>query len=218
MELIADTFVNLLTNGLVFITAILGGSFGLAILVFTLVTRVLMYPLTAKQLRSSRAMQNLQPKIKEIQEKHKNDRARLQREQMALFKQAGVNPVGCLGPMIIQLPIFIALFYAIRKALADTPESLVSLSSKLYDWLPIVGGEIPLNSKFLGVDMGLTPSDEGGAAIVLFPLLVGGSTYVVQKMISTQSSDARQQSMTSMMTWMMPIMLGFWTIGFPIGL
>ena len=218
MEFVADGLVNLLTNGLVFFAAIVGGSFGLAIILFTIVTRVILYPLTVKQLRSTRGMQQLQPRIKELQEKYKNDRQRLQREQMRLFKEAGVNPIGCLGPVVIQFPIWIGLFYAIRKSLADTPESLISLSSKLYSWLPQTSEAIPLNSQFLGMDMGLTPSDEGGAAIIFLPLLVGGSMYIVQKMSTLPNADARQQSMSSMMTWMFPLMFGFWTLSFPIGL
>ena len=218
MELIADTVVNLLTNGLVFFTAILGGNFGLGIIFFTIISRIVLYPLTAKQLRSTRAMQLLQPRINELKEKYKNDQQKVQREQMRLFREAGVNPLGCLGPMIVQMPVFIGLFYAIRKALADTPEGLVSLEGKLWSWLPLVNETIPLNSTFLGMDLGLTPAETGGGALLLMPLLVGGSMYVVQKMTTQHSTDPRQNSMSSMMSWMLPIMFGFWTLSFPNGL
>ena len=202
-----------ITNGLVFFSAILGGNFGLAIILFTLVTRVILYPLTVKQLRSTRAMQQLQPRIKELQERHKNDRARLQREQMRLFKEAGVNPLGCLGPIMIQMPIWIGLFYAIRSSVADTPEGLVSLSNKLYSWLPLVDEVIPLNSSFLWMDLGRPDPSP-----LIMPLLVGASMWVVQKMSTIPSADPRQQSTTNMMTWMFPIMFGFWTLTFPSGL
>ena len=131
-------------NGLVLLYVVLGSNFGLAIIAFTIISRILMFPLTMRQLRQTSAMQKLAPQMKSMQEKYKNDRQRLQREQMRLYREAGVNPLGCLGPMIIQMPIFFGLFIAIRAALADTPEGLVSLSSKLYSWLP--GGDAAILS------------------------------------------------------------------------
>ena len=92
--------------------------------------------------------------MKEMQERYKNDKTRLQREQMKLFKEAGVNPLGCLGPIFLQLPIFIALFYALRNVLADTPESLVNLSQNLYAGLPFGNGAAPIEQAFLGMELG----------------------------------------------------------------
>ena len=116
-----EGLVRPLMNGLVLFYGLLFSNLGLSILALTLVTRIILYPLTVKQLRSTRRMQELQPRMKELQEKYKNDKTRLQREQMKMFKEAGVNPLGCLGPIFLQLPIFIALFYALRDVLADTP-------------------------------------------------------------------------------------------------
>lgn len=207
-----------MTNGLVFLYTILGRDFGLAIIVFTLLTRIILFPLTVKQLKSTKAMQQLQPKLKAMQEKFKNDRAKQQREQMLLFKEAGVSPLGCLGPMIIQLPIFIGMFYAIRNTLADTPEKLIDLSLMLYSWLPGVDAAVPLKSHFLGLDLGLTPQQQGGVVMILLPVLVGASMYVVQKMTTMPTTDPRQQSTNQMMTWMFPLMFGFFTLSFPNGL
>ena len=202
-----------MTNGLVFFYTILGGNFGLAIIFFTIVVRIFLYPMTLRQLRSTKAMQQLQPRLKELQERYKNDRARHQREQMRLFRESGVNPLGCLGPIIIQFPIWIGLFYAIRTALADTPEGLISLSQKLYAWLPLVDEAVPLSSHFLWMDLG-----KPDPSPLVMPLLVGISMWVVQKMAALPSADPRQQSTTNMMNWMMPIMFGFWTLTFPSGL
>jgi YidC/Oxa1 family membrane protein insertase len=202
-----------MTNGLVFFYAILGSNFGLAILGFTVASRVVLYPLTAKQLRQTRAMQAMQPRIKAIQAKYKNDKQRASQEQMKLFRESGVNPLGCLGPMIIQLPIWIGLFYAIRSALADTPEGLVGLSQQLYGWLPLVNEAIPLNNRFLWMDLG-----QPDPSPIIMPVLVGASMWVVQKMMSTQGGDPQQQSTTNMMNWMMPLMFGFFTLSFPAGL
>ncbi|MEE9285762.1 MAG: YidC/Oxa1 family membrane protein insertase [Dehalococcoidia bacterium] len=205
-----------MTNGLVFFYFILGSNFGFAIIFFTIVTRVLMYPLTMRQLRQTRAMQSLAPRMKAVQAKYKDDRQRLQREQMRLYREAGVNPLGCLGPLIIQMPIFIGLFISIRAALADTPEGLVSLSQKLYSWLPGLNESIPLNSRFLGLNLGDTPAD--GPLPIVLPVLVGGTMWVVQKMAQTHTHDTTQPGVGSMMTWMLPLMFGFWTLAFPNGL
>ena len=207
-----------LTNVLVFLYTILGSNFGLAIIVFTILTRVVLYPFTIKQLKSTLAMQQMQPRLKALQERLKNDKTRLQREQMLLFKEAGVSPLGCLGPIILQMPIFIGMFYAIRDTLADTPEQLVSLSKAVYAWLPGGDSAIPLNSHFLGMDLGRTPQEAGGVLLVIMPVLVGGTMWVVQKMSSTASTDPTQQSTTAMMNWMFPLMFGFFTLNFPNGL
>ena len=207
-----------MTNSLVFIDALIGGNFGLAIILFTILTRVVLYPLTLRQLRSTRAMQELQPRIKALQEKYKNDRQRLQKEQLKMFREAGVNPLGCLGPLILQMPIFIGLFQVIRTVVADTPEGLVTLSQRLYSWLPLTDAIVPLNTSFLGMDLGSQVIDNPGIYMVLFPVLVGGSMWVVQKMSQTPSMDPAQQSTQQMMTVMFPLMFGFFTLNFPAGL
>jgi YidC/Oxa1 family membrane protein insertase len=204
-------------NALVFLYTVLGSNFGLAIIVFTLLTRVILYPLSVKQLKSTRAMQSLAPRQKALQERFKNDRARLQKEQMALFKEAGVSPLGCLGPIFLQLPVFIGMFYAVSDTLADTPEKLVNLSRALYSWLPGGDAAIPLNSSFLGMDLGQTPSQAGGVFFILLPLLVGGTMWLVQKQTTTPSQDPQQQMQTQMMNWMFPMMFGVFTINFPNG-
>lgn len=213
-----EGLVRPLMNGLVLFYGLLFSNLGLSILALTLVTRIILYPLTVKQLRSTRRMQELQPRMKELQEKYKNDKTRLQREQMKMFKEAGVNPLGCLGPIFLQLPIFIALFYALRDVLADTPESLVGLSQKLYDGLPFADAAVPLNHSFLGMELGaLVSANPAGYAFIL-PLVVGGSTWLVQKATMTPTADPQQQSTQRMLQWMMPIMLGFFTLSFPAGL
>ncbi|MSQ25354.1 MAG: membrane protein insertase YidC [Dehalococcoidia bacterium] len=205
-----------MANGLVFFYAILGSNFGLSIIFFTLVTRVLLYPLTIKQLRSTRAMMAMQPRMKELQAKYKDDKASQSREMMKLYKEAGVNPLGCLGPMIIQLPIWIGLYSALRSVLADTPEGLVSLSQKLYSWLPFVNESIPINNHFLWMDLGRP--DSAPLTMMIMPILVGASMWVVQKMSTVPSTDPKQRQQTQLMNWMFPLIFGFWTLSFPSGL
>ncbi|MEZ4499672.1 MAG: membrane protein insertase YidC [Thermomicrobiales bacterium] len=107
-----NAFVDLLERALDFLASTLHSA-GLAVIVFTIIIKTLMLPLTIKATRSSRSMQELQPKIKELQKKHKNDRQMLSQETMKLYSQYGVNPMaGCL-PMLIQMPIFFGLYRSI---------------------------------------------------------------------------------------------------------
>ena len=112
-------------------------SFGISIIALTIITRLLMYPLTVKQLRSTKAMQSLQPQLAEIQKKYARDKTKLAQEQMRLYKESGVSPAGCLVPMAVQMPIWIAVYQSIILALAVAPEALLNLSRYLYSW-PIV--------------------------------------------------------------------------------
>ena len=101
-----------LTNVMVILTVVCFGSFGAAILLFTILSRALLFPLTLRGLRSMRAMQDIQPKLQDVQKKYSDPRRRSE-ETMKLYKEAGINPLGCLGPQIIQFPIFIALYQVI---------------------------------------------------------------------------------------------------------
>jgi len=94
------------------------GSWGIAIILLTICVRIVIFPLTWKQIKSQRAMQALQPKIKELQRKHKGDKKKLQQETMRLYQEYRVNPFASCLPLLLQLPIFICLYYAIR----GTPE------------------------------------------------------------------------------------------------
>ncbi|MFQ5874245.1 MAG: YidC/Oxa1 family membrane protein insertase, partial [Dehalococcoidia bacterium] len=169
-------FIDVMVNALIFLYGILGSNFGLSIIAFTIIVRIILYPLTRKQLRASRAMTSLQPKIREIQKKYAKDRARISQETMRLYKEEGVNPIGCLGPMLIQLPILIGLYRAILQALPGSPEGFVDLSQRLWSWVPGVHDAIPLNERFLGLDLSSNP---GVSPLGVFiALLVGGSMWV----------------------------------------
>jgi YidC/Oxa1 family membrane protein insertase len=197
-------------NSLIALTNVLWGNFGLAIIVLTVVVRLILFPLTVRQTQSTKAMQLLQPKIQELQKKYAKDQRKLQQEMMKVYKEAGINPLGCLWPMLIQLPIWIALYQSIMQALAATPESLLSLSQHLYHWAA-VGQAVPLNEHFLWLRL----SQPGDLVLVV---LVAGTMWIQQKMVTPPPSDPRQQTMTSMTTLMMPLMFGFFTLSFPSGL
>jgi len=195
-------------NLLIILSNVFGGSFGVAIIALTFLVRGLTTPLTLRQLRSSRALQQLQPRLQEIQKKYKDPRRRSE-ETMRLYKEAGVNPFGCLLPMLIQLPIWIALYRGLTVTVGGTPERLFELGGLLYDW-SYIQDAIPLASKFLWLDLGQPD--------FILPFLVGISTYFQTKTTQTRSTDPRTQSMNQMMLWMMPLMFGWFSLTVPSGL
>ena len=134
----SNVFIQPMINTLILLYSLAFSNFGIAIAIFTIVIRAAMMPLTVKQSKQMKAMSALQPKIKEIQSRFANDKQRQSKETMQLYKDQGVNPIGCLGPMFIQMPIWIGLYQAILKTVPTTPESLVGLSGNLYTWLPFV--------------------------------------------------------------------------------
>src|SRR6185295_1366536 len=146
-DLILNPFITVLT----LLYSIFGNSPAAAIILFTILVRVIMQPLNAQQMRSSKAMQELQPELKKLQDKHKNDREKLAQEQMRLYKEKGINPLGGCLPLIIQLPIWIGLYQAINHALAATPLQLLDLSGRFM--LPGLDKLVPLNNVWLGMDL-----------------------------------------------------------------
>ena len=204
--------VNPILNALVVLYSILFSQFGLAIIVFTVIMRLIMLPLQVKQTKQIKGMQSLQPKMKEIQQRYPKDPQRRSQETMRLYREAGVNPLGCLGPMLIQLPIWIGLYRALLKSLGTTPDHLVGLSQRLYSWNPLADSAIPLSSNFFGLDLA-NPDPTP-----ILPVLVGVSTWAQQKMTTMPSVDPRQASTNNMMLWMMPFMLAFFAFTFPSGL
>lgn len=204
-------FIKPMLNSLIVLYDALFHNFGIAIVIFTVVVRLAMTPLTLKQIRSSQKMATMQPKLQELQKKYGKDKQRLSQETMKVYKEYGMNPLGCLGPMVIQMPIWIALYSVILKALAATPDDLLNLNKFLYSW-PIVHQLVPLKESFLWLN--LSRPDP----LYLLPILVGGSMWVQQKMTIMPGADPRQQSMNKMMLWMMPGMFGVFTLGFASGL
>jgi len=197
---------------MVVVTKYLFNNLGLTIIALTLIIRAVMYPLSRKQLLSTKKMQELQPKLAEIQKKYAKDRQKLAKEQMALYKEAGVSPTGCLLPMIVQMPIWIALYQSISRVLLTTPEGLLSLSRHLYTSWSLVFDQVPLNSQFLWLDLGIADK------FIILPILVGVTMWIQQKMTTPNYSDPQQQSQSQMMLWMMPLLFAFMSLSFNSGL
>jgi len=209
MELWNSGPVALMLNTLIALSSYLFGSFGLTIIVLTIIIRGVMYPLTVKQLRATRAMQALQPKIAELQKKYAKDKQRLAQEQMKLYKESGMSPAGCAVPMLIQMPIWIALYQSIIRVLAVTPEALLGLSQRLWSW-PVVYSMLPLDNNFLRFNL-VNPN-------MPLAILVGVTMWLTQKMITPTTTDPQQRSQSQLMLWMMPLMFGFIAMSVPSGL
>lgn len=220
-----DFIVNPFTTLLVFLYSIFNDMV-LAIAVFTVLIRLLTYPLTAQQMRSSAAMQEMQPELKKLQEKYKNDREKLAQEQMKLYREAGINPLGGCLPLLIQFPIFIALYQAIIHALAATPTQLLDLSGRLL--IPGMDQAVPLNNIWLGLNLTQPPNFGLGG----FPLIVGGilvflvfiTTWVQFKVTmpnvppNDDGTPNQAAAMSQSMGTIMPVMYAFFALTFSIGL
>lgn len=167
-----------------------GENYGVAIIIVTLLIRLLILPLMIKQLRSTKAMQALQPEIKKLREKYSSKdqktQQQLQQETMALFQKNGVNPLAGCFPILIQMPILIGFYHAIMRT-----------------------AEIKKHT-FLWFDLG-SPDP-----LFLLPIIAGVATFIQQKlMMAGNQSDNPQMAI---MLWVMPIMIIVFAISFPAAL
>ena len=204
-----DLFINPLINALVLLNIVVSGNFGLSIILFTILLRIVTIPFTIRQLESTKAMQAAQPEMQTIQKKYKDPKRR-QEEMVKLYREHNINPLGCFMPMLIQMAVFIALYRALAHLVGGSPESLVGLSQRLYP-IGVLQEQIPLNQSFLWMNMG-----EADTTFIL-PLIVGLSTYVQQRMTITPNASPQQQQQQQMMTWLLPMMLVFFTLNLPAG-
>jgi YidC/Oxa1 family membrane protein insertase len=183
----------------------------MAIILLTIIVNLIILPVTLKQIRSSKAMQDIQPKLAELQKKYAKDKNKLAQEQMKLYKEAGMNPAGCILPLLIQMPVWLVLYQAIVKVLGATPEAYLLLSKYLYSW-PVIYSALPLSGQFLWFNLGAPDT------YYILPILVGATMWIQQKMVTTPNPDPRQQQQSQMMLWMMPIIFAYFTLTFPSGL
>ncbi len=171
------------------------GNYGVAIILLTVVTRVLFYPLTVKSMKSMKAMQALQPQINSLRAKYKNDPQRLQRETMELYRANKVNPLGGCLPMVAQVPIFYALYLAL------------SVSVELQNAAFLCVGRV------FGLDIWICDLASHDPTYVL-PILMGITMFVQQKM-TPMGGDPRQ---AKIMLVVMPIFFTAMFINLPSGL
>ncbi len=177
------------------------GNYGIAIIIITILIKALFWPLTAKSYKSMKAMQKLQPKIMKLREKYKDDREAMNREMMGLYKTYKVNPMGGCLPMVIQIPVFIALYRLLDYALElrHAPFALWINDLSAPDRLFHFGFNIPLM--------------EPPAGIPVLTLLMGASMFLQQKMTPTPGDPTQAKIMM-----FMPVFFTFIFINFPSGL
>lgn len=212
MGIISDFFHVILTEpltNLFILLSTLTGNAGFGVILLTIIIRVATLPLTIKQMHSTRMMSALSPRLQELQKKYKDPRRRSE-EQMKLYREAGVNPLGCLSSMFLQFPILISLYATFRIAVGEGPESLIKISESLYGW-GFLQSAIPLNANFLWLHLGRPDP-------LATPVLVAATTYVLQKVTMLPTTDERMKAQNSMMTLMMPLIFGWITISLPSGL
>lgn len=216
---------NPMLNAMLFLYQFIG-NYGVAIIVFTVLVGVITMPFRIKSQQSMKAQQEkmagLKPKLDEIKKKYKDNPQELQKQQMKLYQEHGVaNPfnIGCLLT-ILPFPIFIGMYQVINGVMAERPEQVMQLSQHIYPFFANAGALIPVNSDFLGVNLGAITSSLALPIAVVVIALVVGSQFLQTKMMSSPTAmlDPQQAQMNQSMMLMMPIMFGFFVWSAPIGL
>lgn len=194
-------------------------NYGVSIIFLTLVVNLLVFPLTLKQVRSTRAMQELQPEMQRIRKEYKDDPETMNKMVMELYRERGASPLGCVFPLLVQMPIWFALFQVLRQ-----PERGLPAESAL-DMARLEG---PLT--FFGLNLAWEPSrvvsEAGILSLQALPylamvLIVIGTGYLQQKLIAPKSATADQSPQAQSMqriTKVLPLAFGAISYIWPIGL
>jgi YidC/Oxa1 family membrane protein insertase len=218
-----------------------GGDFGVAIIIFTIIVRIAIYPLTRSMLHQTRIMRKLQPELVKIKKRSKGDKQQLSMQMMELYKKNGVSPFRPIGILLIQLPIFIGLYYVIRIFTLERGE----IAKYTYDFLEnivpiqqIIANPDQFNEKLFGfIDLTKTAFHQGGVEIflILLALIASFTQYIMSRQTMPQTEDKRrlrdimaeaaegkqadQSEMNAIvmqkMTKVLPFIMFFIMIGFP---
>ena len=206
-----------------------GWAWGLSIVLLTISVRILLFPLFVKQIKTQRRMQEIAPKVKALQAKHKGDRETLNAELMKVYKEHGTNPVsGCL-PMILQLPIFFALFRVMNefrpKGANNEFHAKYGLTSKLIEQgahAKVFGA--PISAAFNSGPKLLSELDGNATTVkivaALMVVTMGLTTFITQKQIMGRSGaqmDAQQAQVQKIMLYVLPFSFAIFGFSFPIG-
>ncbi len=217
--------VRLLYNAVSVLDSAVLSAYSISIILSTIIFKFIVMPLTLKQTRSMKKMQEMGPQIKELQEKYGKDPQTMQRKQMELYKEANYNPAsGCL-PLLIQMPILISFFYVLREPVKYVfqDQAFFDAINKSFLWINDLGfaenfvfGDGIVN----GLSMGGMSLPFIGAAVPILAAITGISTYLTSKMSMAGQPVMNEQQMASQktMTVMMPIMIFVMSLNFPSGL
>jgi YidC/Oxa1 family membrane protein insertase len=207
---------------------------GFSIILLTIVIRLILYPLTRSQLKASKKMQDLAPHLSRLKDKHKDNAKMLQQETMKLYKEFGVNPAaGCL-PVLVQIPVIWGLYSVLDKIVKLGGENAVSSINKIvynHELFKLTGS---WNTDFFGIPLGQNPSSLLGTMplILLVPVITAVFQFVQTKMMMApaqqkekkgsakagKKQDDFAQIFQSQSLYIFPLMIGFFSYGFPIGL
>jgi YidC/Oxa1 family membrane protein insertase len=208
--------LNPMLNSLLFLYQLLFNNFTLTILVFTVLIRLITYPLTYQQQKSTRKLAELQQSDawKKMQEKYGKDKEKMAQEQMKLYQEAGVNPFGSCLPTLIQFPVLIGLYQAINLAMAASPVQLLDLSTHIYGFLPNAAHLVPLQNSFLWLNLGIPDP------FYVLPLIVVATTWLQSRVMTPPNAtgDPQAAQMSQSMAITMPLMIGWMSLQFPSGL
>jgi YidC/Oxa1 family membrane protein insertase len=215
-----DTFIlNPLINAMIWLYGLFGDNYLLAVVTLTVIIRMATFPLTWQQLKSSTAMQEIQPKVQELRDKYKGEPETLNAKTMELYREHKINPLGGCLPTIVQFPILIGLYQAITRSLAASPLQLLDLSQHLYQtvpaFLPSAASLIPLNSNALWLNLAAPDP------LPVLPILVVATTWLQQRLMTPPTSGGSNDQQATMMKTMqvtMPLFIGFYSTIFPSGL
>jgi len=244
MEQIGTIFTTLFINPTlnvlvgfyqVFTRVGLPGAFGFSIIGITVTIRLLMHPFFSKQMHTARKMKELKPKLDELNNKHKNDKARLQKEQLNLYQQEGINPAsGCLFA-IVQIPLIYGLFSTLKLFLAHDDKGILikQINGRLYaDFMKLQS----IDPSFFGINLALSPA-QAGPALLVIPLITAVLQFFQSRVTmahmgtnDTKPSDSKdkkkessmgsefQNAMATQTKYFFPLMIAYFSYSLPIGL
>jgi YidC/Oxa1 family membrane protein insertase len=211
-----------MVNALMLLYSIIG-NYGIAIILFTILIRLLLYPLTVKQIKGATAMQDFQKseKWQDVQKKYKDDKQKLQQEQMKLYQEMGINPLASCLPTLLQLPILIGIYQAISRCLAVTPLQMTNLQAELYPFIN-AAKLIPVNNQFLWFNLSqpeklYLPFLAFGIPVMAVIVVI--TTYMQSKLMTPPTQPGDQGAgMTQAMNLYMPFFMGYLALTFNAGL
>jgi len=195
-----------------------GAAWALSIIGLTLVIRAALIPLFVKQIKSSRNMQLIQPKVKELQKKYGHDRERLAQETMKLYKETGTNPFSSCLPILLQMPIFFALFRLLDNASHGRPRGVLTVEQAEQFGNAKLFGVVPLSDTFLTAD--------GDVAVMVtaafLVLAMTATTFLTQRQLMSKNMPADAlsgpyASQQKMLLYVLPVVFAVGGIAFPIG-
>jgi len=212
------------------------GVFGFSIIALTVLIRLILHPFFKQQLETAKKMQDIKPHLDKLSAKHKKDPKRLQEEQMRLYKEAGLNPAaGCLF-MIIQIPVFIALYQTLNDVLLKGGAEIIKINKLLYTPSLKISS---LDPNFFGLNLAVTPAKGGHWLFYLIPVITAALQYFQVQVSTPQTAPSNgpkpadaagggaheksgsgdfQKAMNTQMKYFFPLMIGWFSLNLPIGL